>query len=70
MLLSWKDAAEVSGLSASPLLKAIHTETLDGRKIGRGFKVRPSDLHEYAKRVWKGAPKYKKPEAKQLDGDG
>jgi excisionase family DNA binding protein len=69
MLLSLTDAAEVSGLSASHLLKAIHAGTLDGRKIGRGFKVRPSDLHEYAKQVWNEAPEYKKPEAKQL-GNG
>ncbi len=69
MLLTLTDAAEVSGLSVSHLLKAIHAKQLDGRKIGRGFKVRPSDLHEYAKQVWEGAPKYKKPEAKKL-GNG
>jgi len=66
MLLTLLDASELSGLSASHLLDAIHAKQLDGRRIGRGFKVRPSDLHEYAKRVWEGAPKYKKPEAKQL----
>ena len=69
MLLALTDAAEVSGLSASHLLKAIHAKQLDGRKIGRGFKVRPSDLHEYAKRVWVDAPRYEKREVKQL-GDG
>ncbi len=69
MLLSLTDAAEVSGLSASHLLDAIHDGRLDGRKIGRGFKVRPSDLQEYAKRVWEGAKKYEKPKAKQ-PGDG
>jgi excisionase family DNA binding protein len=69
MLLTLTDAAEVSGLSASHLLKAIHAKQLDGRKIGRGFKVRPSDLHGYAKQVWNEAPEYKKPEVKQ-PGDG
>jgi excisionase family DNA binding protein len=69
MLLSLTDAAEVSGLSASHLLKAIHSKLLDGRKIGRGFKIRPADLHEYAKRVWMDAPRYEKREVKQL-GDG
>jgi len=69
MLLTLTDAAEVSGLSASHLLDAIHSEQLDGRKIGRGFKIRPADLQEYAKRVWTDAPRYEKREVKQL-GDG
>jgi excisionase family DNA binding protein len=69
MLLSLTDAAEVSGLSASHLLDAIHDGRLDGRKIGRGFKIRPADLQEYAKQVWKDAPEYEKPEAKKL-GNG
>jgi excisionase family DNA binding protein len=60
MLLSLVEAAEVSGLSASHLLKAIHDGRLDGRKIGRGFKVRPVDLREYASRVWSDAPEYRK----------
>jgi excisionase family DNA binding protein len=69
MLLTLTDAAEVSGLSASHLLDAIHDGRLDGRKIGRGFKIRPADLQEYAKQVWKDAPEYEKPEAKKL-GNG
>ncbi len=68
MLLTLQDAADQSGLSASHLLNAIHAKQLDGRKIGRGFKVRPADLHEYAKRVWSDAPKYEKPEANDRDG--
>jgi excisionase family DNA binding protein len=66
MLLNLTDAAEVSGLSANHLLKAIHSKLLDGRKIGRGFKIRPADLHEYAKRVWASTPPYEKREVKQL----
>jgi excisionase family DNA binding protein len=69
MLLALTDAAEVSGLSASHLLDAIHDGRLDGRKIGRGFKIRPADLQEYAKQVWKDAPEYEKPKAKKL-GNG
>jgi len=69
MLLALTDAAEVSGLSASHLLNAIHDGRLDGRKIGRGFKIRPADLQEYAKQVWKDAPEYEKPKAKKL-GNG
>jgi excisionase family DNA binding protein len=60
MLLSVKEAASFSGLSASRIMKAIHDGQLDGRKIGRGFKVRPADVREYVRQVFDEAERYRK----------
>ncbi len=62
MLLSVKEAAEFSGLSVSRIMKAIHDGKLDGRKIGRGFKLRPVDVREYVRQVFNKAEKYRKPD--------
>jgi excisionase family DNA binding protein len=62
MLLSVKEAAEFSGLSVSRIMKAIHGGKLDGRKIGRGFKLRPVDVREYVGQVFNAAEKYRKPD--------
>ncbi len=62
MLLSVKEAAEFSGLSVSRIMKEIHAGTLDGRKIGRGFKLRPEDVRECVQRVFNKAEKYRKPD--------
>ncbi len=63
MLLSVKEAAEFSGLSVSRIMKAIHDKQLDGRKIGRGFKLRPVDVREFARQVFDDAERYRKPDA-------
>lgn len=63
MLLSVKDAAEFSGLSSSRIVRAIHDGQLDGRKIGRGFKLRPVDVSEFVRQVFDDAEKYRKPHA-------
>ncbi len=60
MLLSVKEAASFSGLSSSRIMKAIHDKELDGRKIGRGFKVRPADVREYVRQVFDEAERYRK----------
>jgi excisionase family DNA binding protein len=60
MLLSVKEAASFSGLSASRIMKAIHDKELDGRKIGRGFKVRPADVREYVRQVFDEAERHRK----------
>jgi excisionase family DNA binding protein len=74
MLLSVKDAAEFSGLSASRIVRAIHDGQLDGRKIGRGFKLRPVDVSEFVRQVFDDAERYGKPDApedvKNLKGKG
>jgi excisionase family DNA binding protein len=62
MLLSVKEAAEFSGLSSSRIMKEIHAGTLDGRKIGRGFKLRPVDVREFVRQVFNAAEKYRKPD--------
>ncbi len=62
MLLSVKEAAEFSGLSSSRIIKAIHNKQLDGRKVGRGFKLRPADVRDYVRQVFDGAERYRKPE--------
>jgi excisionase family DNA binding protein len=59
MLLSVKEAAEFSGLSSSRIMKAIHDGKLDGRKIGRGFKLRPVDVREFVRQVFGDAEPYK-----------
>jgi excisionase family DNA binding protein len=59
MLLSVKEAAEFSGLSVSRIMKEIHAGTLDGRKIGRGFKLRPADVSEFVRQVFDDAERYK-----------
>ena len=63
MLLSVKEAAEFSGLSSSRIVRAIHDGQLDGRKIGRGFKLRPVDVSEFVRQVFDGAERYRKPGA-------
>ena len=71
MLLSVKEAAEFSGLSVSRIMKAIHDKKLDGRKIGRGFKLRPVDVREFVRQVFNTAELYRKPDkAKQVKVDG
>jgi len=66
MLLSVKEAAEFSGLSVSRIMKAIHDGKLDGRKIGRGFKLRPVDVSEYVRQVFDDAERYGKPARRKM----
>jgi hypothetical protein len=72
MLLSVKDAATFSGLSSSRIVRAIHGGQLDGRKIGRGFKLRPVDVSEFVRQVFDDAERYEKPDDKpeQMKGIG
>jgi excisionase family DNA binding protein len=60
MLLSVRDAAEFSGLSSSRIMQAIHDGTLDGRKVGRGFKIRPEDVRALVRQVFDEAERYKR----------
>jgi excisionase family DNA binding protein len=55
VLLTLVEAAQVTGLSADALRRAIKAGALDGRKIGRGYKVRPADARAYAVKVWNEA---------------
>jgi excisionase family DNA binding protein len=64
MLLGVKDAAEFSGLSSSRIMKAIHDGKLDGRKVGRGFKLRPEDVRAFVRQVFDDAERYEKPNGK------
>jgi len=57
VLLTLQEAAELTGLSVNHLRKGIHEGVLDGRRVGRGFKVRPSDARAYAEDVFREAKK-------------
>lgn len=52
VLLTLQEAAELTGLSVNHLRKGIHAGELDGRLIGRGYKVRPADARAFAEGVW------------------
>lgn len=49
LLLTLDEAAELSGLSAARLRAAIGEGTLQGAKIGRGWKIKKSDLKIFVK---------------------
>jgi excisionase family DNA binding protein len=55
VLLTLIEAAQVTGLSVDALRRAIKAGALDGRKIGRGYKVRPAEARAYAVKVWNEA---------------
>jgi len=57
VLLTLQEAAELTGLSVNRLRKGIHEGALDGRRIVRCFKVRPSDARAYAEDVFREAKK-------------
>jgi excisionase family DNA binding protein len=59
MLLSVKEAASFSGLSPSRIVRAIHDGQLNGRKIGRGFKLHPIDVRRFVRQVFDDAERYK-----------
>ena len=53
LTLTLDEAAAVAGLSRESLRLAIKAGELDGRMLGRGWRVRPEDLRAYVDRQWK-----------------
>jgi hypothetical protein len=53
ILLTLKDAARLSSLSTGHLANALTTGQLKGKKIGKGWKVKPEELRAYVGKVLK-----------------
>jgi excisionase family DNA binding protein len=51
LLLSVKDCRLLTGLSEQTIRDAIRDETLKSRRIGRGFKVKRTDLDEFINKL-------------------
>jgi excisionase family DNA binding protein len=51
IMLKITDAAALSSLSSEHLRKAIHAGTLKGKIIGRGFRIKRTDLDAYVKKL-------------------
>jgi excisionase family DNA binding protein len=51
VLLTLKDCRQLTGLSGEYLREAIHAGELKARIIGRGWKVKRSDLDAYVKKL-------------------
>jgi hypothetical protein len=51
LLLSVKDCRFLTGLSEQAIRDAIRDETLKSRVIGRGFKVKRTDLDEFISKL-------------------
>ncbi|MHC5779705.1 helix-turn-helix domain-containing protein [Nostoc sp.] len=54
MVLTLSEAAAISGLSKGFLNKHLSASNLSGKKIGRGWKIRPTDLEEFVNAVFTG----------------
>jgi hypothetical protein len=54
MVLTLSEAAMVSGLSKGFLSYHLNTCNLSGKKIGRGWKIRPSDLQDFVNALFNG----------------
>lgn len=53
LALTLKEASNLSGLSVSTLRADIHAGNLRAKIIGRGWKIRRTDLDNYIKKIWK-----------------
>lgn len=62
MLLSLSEAATVSRLSVNYLRANLITGNLKGKKLGRGWKIRPHDLEDFINDIFKKNPVYLKTE--------
>lgn len=51
LMLDLRQAAQLSGLSRSHLIKAIHSNALKAQKLGRGWKIKRADLDRYVKEL-------------------
>ncbi|MEH1777126.1 helix-turn-helix domain-containing protein [Nostoc sp.] len=54
MVLTLTEAATISGLSKGFLNKHLNGGNLSGQKIGKGWKIRPTDLQEFVDAILAG----------------